>query len=103
VIIFVCMMPSLSLFLEMVVEWKCHLPLTTTQFRQTLLPNAPELDFDLQPLHEILTLRRLQLREVARQELCEDATKVALWWSVKAQLTLDVELGLPIDLLPSFL
>jgi hypothetical protein len=46
-------------FLEMVVGWRCHLPLTTTQFRQTLLPNTPKLNFDLQPLHEILTLRRL--------------------------------------------
>jgi hypothetical protein len=49
-----------------VMGWKRHLPLTTAQFRQALLPNAPELDFDLQPLHEILALGRLQLCEVTR-------------------------------------
>jgi hypothetical protein len=71
------MQDGLVFFGDVLMGWRCHLPLTSAQFRQTLLPNAPELDFDLQPLHEILTLRRLQLREVARQELCEDATKVA--------------------------
>jgi hypothetical protein len=51
-------------------------PLATAEFRQTLLPDASQLYFDLKTIHQILVIWGLQLRKVAREELREDATKV---------------------------
>lgn len=41
-----------------------------------MLPNAAQLDFDLETIHEILVVWGLQLRKVPREELRKDAAKV---------------------------
>ena len=51
-------------------------PLASAQLRQTLLPHAPQLHLDLQPVHQVLPVRRLQLGEVPRQQLRKDPAKV---------------------------
>ena len=43
-----------------------HAPLSATQFSQTLLPHWSKLNLDFQTIHEILTVRRLKFRKVAR-------------------------------------
>lgn len=41
-------------------------PLTTTQFRETLLPHLTQPNFHLKSIHKILALTRHQLGEVPR-------------------------------------
>lgn len=52
------------------------LPLATTEFGQALLPNAAKADFDFEALCQVLTLGRLQLSSVARQELRENLSEI---------------------------
>lgn len=40
-------------------------PLPAAQLRQALLPDTPEPYFDLESVHEVLTVRWLQFSEVA--------------------------------------
>jgi hypothetical protein len=52
--------------------------LAAGELGEGLFPDAAELDFDFEAVHEVLPLGRLELGEVAGEELGEDATKVAM-------------------------
>jgi hypothetical protein len=51
-------------------------PLTTAEFRQTLLPDTTQLYFDLEAIHQILVIWRLQFRKIPGEKLREYASKV---------------------------
>jgi hypothetical protein len=51
-------------------------PLPTTEFGQTLLPDGPEANFHLEAVHHILAFWRLQFRGVAGQQLGKDVTEI---------------------------
>jgi hypothetical protein len=53
-----------------------YAPLATAQLCQTLFPYTAQLYFDLEAVHQILAIWRLQFRKVSRKKLCKDAAKV---------------------------
>jgi hypothetical protein len=44
--------------------------------RQALFPHAAKLHFDLEAIHQVLAVGRLQLRKLPWEELRKDTTKV---------------------------
>jgi hypothetical protein len=54
-----------------------HLPLSTAQFGQTLLPHLPKPDLYFETLGDVFTLWYLELGKIARQEFRKDEAKVA--------------------------
>ena len=48
-------------------------PLAPAQLRQALFPHDAQLNFDLEAIHQVLAVGRLQLRKVPQEELHEDA------------------------------
>lgn len=55
---------------------KGSIPLTTAQLGEALLPHGTEAHFDFQAFSKVLPLRRLQFREISREQLGEDGTEV---------------------------
>jgi len=53
-----------------------YIPLSTTQFCQTLLPYRSELNFDFQTSTDVTWLSVLKLCTVPRQQVPENFTKV---------------------------
>ena len=49
-------------------------PLVTAELRQTLFPDASQLYFDLQTIHQILVIWGLQLRKVSQEKMGEGGT-----------------------------
>lgn len=52
--------------------------MTTTQFRQRLLPDTSQSDLDLETLSDVHAFWRLQFGKVSRQQLGKDGSKVAV-------------------------